>query len=457
MTLQEQLQQIDQLKTDIEALRPLSPELERRIMDKFRLDWTYHSNAIEGNTLTYGETKAFLLHGITAAGKPFRDYLDIKGHHAALDTLQEIIRQDRVLTESDIRELHKIILVEPYRTPAMTPDGVLTTRPIQPGQYKTTPNHVQTSTGEIHYYATPEETPARMGDLMAWYRREWEGKQTHPLILATTFHYRFVTIHPFDDGNGRMSRFLMNLMLMQAGFPPVIIPKEIKNDYLLTLEKADTDDDLGPFILLIGECLLVSMKLYLRGAKGEIIEEIGDLDKKLDLLEKQLQLHEKRKDIDYEVAKRLDLYDRLLKPFLSLLFLQLSKFNRLFMDNEFRYFIYFIRRDSSDIETGRSVEVFWKQLEEELKKTTLVRTVDFRYGLKKLLNNDRYSLEIVWNLIFDETSFDLHYSIRPRDNRKTRFELLHDEYGQSYSQTQIEELVLRCINDLYDLLQASQK
>src|SRR5690606_4267495 len=96
MTLQEQLQQIDQLKAEIEALRPLTPELERRIMDKFRLDWTYHSNAIEGNTLTYGETKAFLLHGITAAGKPFRDYLDIKGHHEALDTLQEIIRQDRV-------------------------------------------------------------------------------------------------------------------------------------------------------------------------------------------------------------------------------------------------------------------------------------------------------------------------------------------------------------------------
>lgn len=83
MTLQEQIQAIDRLKKEIEALRPLSPERERRIMDKFRLDRTYHSNAIEGNTLTYGETKAFLLHGITAAGKPFGDYLEMRGHHQA--------------------------------------------------------------------------------------------------------------------------------------------------------------------------------------------------------------------------------------------------------------------------------------------------------------------------------------------------------------------------------------
>src|SRR5690606_36744507 len=138
-------------------------------------------------------------------------------------------------------------------------------RLIQPGQYKTAPNHVETSTGEIHYYATPEETPARMGDLMTWYRREWEGNQTHPLILAATFHYRFVTIHPFDDGNGRMSRILMNLLFMQAGFPPVVIPTQIKDDYLLALEKADADNDLESFILLIVEQLLNPMNLYVKG------------------------------------------------------------------------------------------------------------------------------------------------------------------------------------------------
>ena len=104
------LTQIDQLKAEIDALRPIDPDQERQIMQKFRLEWTYHSNAIEGNSLTFGETKAFLLHGITAAGRPFRDYVEMRGHHQAIDALLAIIRQQEPLTESTIRELHKIIL-----------------------------------------------------------------------------------------------------------------------------------------------------------------------------------------------------------------------------------------------------------------------------------------------------------------------------------------------------------
>ncbi|MCP4419906.1 MAG: Fic family protein, partial [Chloroflexi bacterium] len=239
MELKELLQQVDQLKAEIDILRPIDAVQERRIMQKFRLDWTFHSNSIEGNKLTYGETKAFLLHGITAQGKPFRDYLDIKGHHKAIDYLLGIVREQKSLTEADVRELHKVILVEPYEVAARTPDGRSTKRTIQPGQYKTVPNHVETSTGEMHFYASPEETPAKMADLMAWYQQEMEKDELHPLILAATFHYQFVTIHPFDDGNGRMARLLMNLIFMQMGFPPVIVRTEEKNNYLFALEQAD--------------------------------------------------------------------------------------------------------------------------------------------------------------------------------------------------------------------------
>lgn len=130
MALAEIIAKVDQLKSEIEALRPLAPDQQARIMQKFRLDWSYHSNAIEGNTLTLGETRAFLLHGLTAKGKPFRDYLDIKGHN------------------------------------------------------KTMPNHVRTSTGEIYYYATPEETPAHMGDLMQWFeiRYSLQTRRSEQLI-----------------------------------------------------------------------------------------------------------------------------------------------------------------------------------------------------------------------------------------------------------------------------------
>ena len=105
---------IDDLKKEIDALRPISKDLEAKIMQKFRLDWNYNSNAIEGNRLTFGETKTFLLHGITADGKPLKDHLDIEGHNNALLLLEDIIHENRPITEAFIRSLHEMILQKNY-------------------------------------------------------------------------------------------------------------------------------------------------------------------------------------------------------------------------------------------------------------------------------------------------------------------------------------------------------
>ena len=287
MDLRQILDRIDALKAEIDALRPIDPEQEARVRQMLRIDWNYHSNAIEGNTLTLGETRAFLLHGITAKGKPFRDYLDIKGHNEAIAYLEQMVRGEELLTEAVIRELHRILLVEPYEVDAMTSDGRPTRRRIAIGQYKTAPNHVRTSTGEMHYYATPEETPAQMGDLMAWHRRETDSGALHPLLLAATFHYRFVAIHPFDDGNGRMARLLMNLLLMQHGYVPIVIRLESRGDYLLALETADAGD-LSAFVALVGEALLRSLELYLKAARRESLEEPGAFEQQVLRLREQL-------------------------------------------------------------------------------------------------------------------------------------------------------------------------
>lgn len=262
------IRRVDELKAEIDALRPINGEQELRIMQKLRIDWNYHSNAIEGNTLTYGETRAFLLHGITAHGKPFRDYLDIKGHQAAIEYLEELIRQQQPLTEMHIRELHKILLIEPYEMDAITAEGHLTKRRIEIGRYKTAPNSVRTSTGAMRYYAAPWETPVLMADLLRWYQEALQTQSLHPLLLSATFHYRFVDIHPFDDGNGRMARLLTNLILMQQGFIPVVIRTETKGAYLLALEQAAAGD-LEPFTCYIGEALLHAMELFLQGSQGE--------------------------------------------------------------------------------------------------------------------------------------------------------------------------------------------
>lgn len=287
MELRAILDRIDALKAEIDALRPIDAEQEARVRQMLRIDWNYHSNAIEGNTLTLGETRAFLLHGITAKGKPFRDYLDIKGHNEAITYLEELVRGEEPLTEVVIRELHRILLVESYEVDAVTPDGRPTRRRIAIGQYKTAPNHVRTSTGEVHYYATPEETPAQMGDLLAWYRRETTSGALHPLPLAATFHYRFVAIHPFDDGNGRMARLLMNLILMQRGYLPIVIRLESRTDYLLAMETADAGE-LGDFVALVGEELIRSLELFLRAATNQDFREPGAFEQSVLRLREQL-------------------------------------------------------------------------------------------------------------------------------------------------------------------------
>lgn len=322
--------QIDALQKKIDALRPIPADLEAKIMQKFRLDWNYNSNAIEGNRLTYGETKTFLLHGITANGKPLKDHLDIKGHNSALLLLEDIIKEERPITESFIRALHKMILQEDYYNPAVTPTGETTRRLIKVGEYKQAPNHVKTATGEIFRFASPEETPAEMDQLIQWLRSETqkgENEALHPVAIAALFHYKFIRIHPFDDGNGRLARILMNLLLMRAGYPPSVIKAAEKEAYYTALRKAD-GDDWNAFVEYVGTVLLDSMKLYLKGAKGESIEDLDDFDKKLALFKKGLDGKKEKVKKSEEVIKVT--YDQFIVHFVDYLEVLVLKFEDLF-------------------------------------------------------------------------------------------------------------------------------
>lgn len=198
------------------------------------MDWNYHSNAIEGNSLNFGETKNLLLHGITAAGKPLKDHLDLRGHNQAILALQDIIKEERPITENFIRELHKVILEEDSYNTAVSPEGRPTRKKVKVGEYKSSNNHVETATSEIFYFATVEETPAKMYDLIQWLREHKEQK--NPVVLAGLFHDKFTTIHPFDDGTGRLARILMNFILMRAGFPPIVIKTKEKKGLFPSIE-----------------------------------------------------------------------------------------------------------------------------------------------------------------------------------------------------------------------------
>lgn len=276
-----------QLKQELDQLRPLSPEQEARIMQKFRLDWNYHSNNLEGNSLSYGETKALIMFGVTAQGKPLKDHFEITGHNEAIKWVEEVVKGDYPLTEMFIRELHVLLLKESYNARAVTPEGNATTRRIEVGRYKSAPNHVQTITGEIFYFATPEETPAKMHDLIEWYREESEKPDVNPIILAAEFHYKFIRIHPFDDGNGRSARILMNFILMKSGYPPAIIKTQDKQNYFNALRQADADN-FPAFVEYVAQNLVSSLELMIAGAKGENIEEQDDVYKEAALLKQRL-------------------------------------------------------------------------------------------------------------------------------------------------------------------------
>lgn len=275
--------EIDALQKEWRTLQPLAEDHERRLWRKLRLEWNYHSNHIEGNTLTYGETELLLLHGRTSGDHPLRDFEEMKAHDLGIEHLRLLAADSsRTLTEGDIRDLNRIILKEPYWKSAQTADGQPSRKQIIPGQYKSTPNNVLTATGELFEFASPEETAPRVHDLVHWLNQQLSSAALHPIIVAAKLHHEFILIHPFDDGNGRVARLLTNYVLMRAGFPPVVIKSEEKAAYLSALRKADA----GEIEALVEHLVAAShwsLLLGIRAAKGESIEEMHDVDKEIAL------------------------------------------------------------------------------------------------------------------------------------------------------------------------------
>lgn len=331
------IEKAQKLKSELDALRPLSKEVELRIMQKFRLDWNYHSNHLEGNSLSYGETKALILFGITAQGKPLKDHFEMTGHDEAIKWIMEVIKQERPLSENFIRELHKLLLKEPYEVEAITPEGNPTRKRIEIGQYKTIPNHVKTVTGEIFRFATPEETPALMGDLIDWYRSEIMKEDINPVIVASEFHYRFIRIHPFDDGNGRTARILMNFILMQFGYPPVIIKTDDKSNYFGVLRQADAGL-IEPFIDYIASNLVSSLNLMIKGAKGESIEDPDDFDKEISLLKQKFEGLSQPIEISKSKESILDIFDKSIVPLTNIFMEKGGAFEDFYINSDFLIF-----------------------------------------------------------------------------------------------------------------------
>ena len=188
-----------------------------------------------------------LLFGKVIGEAEFRDCEEMKASNVGLKMmLSEATENKQPLTQNFIRTLHKTLLREDYTVYRNLPGGMQTSYTIHAGQYKTRPNSVITRYGDRFEYASPEETPALMTDLVDWYNQaEIEGKLS-PIDLAILFHYRYIRIHPFEDGNGRIARLMVNYILSRHGYPMIVVRSRLKQAYLEALHQADLNVGLVP-------------------------------------------------------------------------------------------------------------------------------------------------------------------------------------------------------------------
>lgn len=238
---------INEKKAELDNLRPLPKYTLKSLREKLFLEWTYNSNAIEGNTLTLNETKV-VLEGITIGGKTLREHLEVINHRNAITYVEEIARNKEPFSEWQIKNLHQLVLkgIDDENT------GIYRNQQVFIAGAKHTP--------PAHYLIQE-----KMEQMMNWY--EHQGTHLHPVERGATLHAIFVGIHPFVDGNGRVSRLLMNLELMKDGFPPVIIKVENRLSYYEALDKAHTTEDYCDFISLVEQEVNDSLDLYLSAIK----------------------------------------------------------------------------------------------------------------------------------------------------------------------------------------------
>ncbi|WP_341760968.1 Fic family protein [Candidatus Tisiphia endosymbiont of Thecophora atra] len=240
---------LDNKKKQLDRIRPLTSELVKNLEQWFKVELTYTSNAIEGNTLSRLETAVVIEKGLTVGGKSLVEHLEAKNHAQALDLIHEI-QQKKIceITENDILSIHALILkgiddhnAGCYRRVAVRISG---SRVIMPN---------------------PVKVPNLMADFIAWLN---SSKDMHPVQFAGEAHYRLVTIHPFSDGNGRTARLLMNLILIMAGYPPAIIRLQERLPYITSLETAQLGGSKEAYGKIIFNAVNRSLDIYLKAANS---------------------------------------------------------------------------------------------------------------------------------------------------------------------------------------------
>jgi Fic family protein len=243
-------ERIDKKKSFLDSKRPLPKSAVNRLHEEMRLLHTYHSNAIEGNTLTLQETKLAVEEGITIGGKSLAEHLEATGNAKAFERITRLARGHSRINLPVILEIHEIV------TRGLLEDS---------GRYR-----IQ----NVRIAGAKKSPPdfSKVPKLMEEMIKDMAKIRAHRVVVATYLHHRLVEIHPFSDGNGRVARLMMNLLLMRSRFPPVVLKKEDRKKYYECLKRADRGN-LGPFANFIGKAMDESLTLYISifGGKNALV------------------------------------------------------------------------------------------------------------------------------------------------------------------------------------------
>lgn len=253
MDIKKILHRIAEKKKQLDALRPLPTVVLRQLRKYLSLEWTYNSNAIEGNTLTLQETRLVLEEGMTIKGKSLREHFEIKNHEEAIVYLEGLIQEESPISEQMLLDLHALVLQHIEKDFA--------------GRYRNGQVRIM---GANFIPPNALKVPDMVTSLLEMLQQNPE--QEDDIVLATRFHHKFVWIHPFFDGNGRTARLMTNLFLMKKGYPPAVLLKNDRKKYYDALNKANKGD-LTKLTLLMAQAVERSLDMYLESASTQEEEE----------------------------------------------------------------------------------------------------------------------------------------------------------------------------------------
>lgn len=429
---------IDAIKAKVIDFGELTIEQKKKINYKFRLEWNFNSNSMEGNTLTIEETRSVMVGNLTVNDKPLKDVLEMQGHDKVISEILKIGKGDLRLSEKRICEIHSAIMHEDDETQK---DKI--------GKWKQEANMIYNHKGERYDFVIPEEVPDKIHTLLNKTNASIDAinakkkNAPHPIDVALEFHLEYLNIHPFYDGNGRTARILTNLILISLGYNPFWInekDRKIYYNYISDIQGYEGDKEL--FFEYCARLIERSEQLVLKAIQDIDIEEEDDLQKEISILKRQLQGEKFTKS-----PKNIyDIFHLINEDVWQQLSIVIQQFDDLFSENKTNHLVNHQNEIFPEISTlpifkspferstePKEVKIFGHNIYE--KDVCKVEWSHTKYGLKKAKNSNPY--EINFSISFESKNYSLSLSINYLEIWKNKY--AYNEFPEKESIEKIKK------------------